>query len=97
MQLRTRAFDLIRELLDEPYGTANMSGDFTDRVKKLRREIDKDATHQDRLGSYVEAAKRKAAEGELEVDDNALVSISGEQDPGGAYVLCWLWIWAEDR
>lgn len=45
--------------------------------------------------SYVQAAREKVAnqEGSLEVDDNAVVS---ESDDGGAYVMGWVWVDAEE-
>ena len=46
---------------------------------------------------YVVKAKEQfAVEGELEVDDNAPVSMSNEADAGGAYVSAWVWVPFED-
>ncbi len=42
---------------------------------------------------YHAAAKHLQRDGELEIDDNALVSVS---DDGGAYVMSWVWVsWAD--
>lgn len=38
---------------------------------------------------FVKAARKRASEGDLEIDDVAVVSDGG--DPG-AYVSCWLWV-----
>jgi len=40
---------------------------------------------------YVDLARQKwQKEGEIEIDDNAVVSIS---DDGGAYVQAWVWVY----
>lgn len=41
------------------------------------------------IGKYREAAKEMATDGELEVDDGAIVS---RGDDPGAYVMAWLWV-----
>ena len=43
--------------------------------------------------AYRVAARKRQRDGEIEIDDNAPVSIS---EDGGAYVQAWLWIPAED-
>jgi hypothetical protein len=43
------------------------------------------------LAAYRDAVKVR--EGELEVDDNAIVSVS---DDDGAYVMTWSWVSADD-
>ncbi len=48
------------------------------------------------LEYVVEAKKQFAVEGELEIDDNAPVSMSDEEDAGGAYVSAWVWTSKED-
>jgi hypothetical protein len=40
-------------------------------------------------GKYRAAAKQRQQDGELEVDENAAVSIGNDD---GAYVQCWIWI-----
>jgi hypothetical protein len=42
---------------------------------------------------YVEKANDKARDGELEVDPSAIVSIS---EDGGAYVMAWVWVYANE-
>ncbi|MBU2722912.1 hypothetical protein [Acidithiobacillus ferridurans] len=42
---------------------------------------------------YVEAARKKTIEGELEVDDRSVLSRS---DDGGQYVMAWLWVTDEE-
>jgi len=42
---------------------------------------------------YRDAAFERSRDGDLEVDSNALVSVSGEN---GAYVQAWLWVTDED-
>lgn len=44
-------------------------------------------------GAYLDAAREYVSEGDLELDDNAVVSISSD---GGAYVQMWKWIGAEE-
>lgn len=45
---------------------------------------------------YIPAARRRFHhDGEIEVDDCAVVSVSGEVSPEGAYVMGWLWVDAE--
>lgn len=45
---------------------------------------------EDDWSAYVEAAKNlHADEGEVEIDDNAIVS---KGDPDGAYVMAWVWV-----
>lgn len=52
-----------------------------------------DITESDRE-KWIAAAKRlHQREGTIEVDDNALVSIS---DDGGAYVAAWVWVYDTD-
>lgn len=43
--------------------------------------------------AYFQAAKEHVSEGDLELDDNAVISIS---DDGGAYVQMWQWVPDED-
>lgn len=44
--------------------------------------------------AYLEAAQTlHHRDGDLEIDDDATVSLS---DDGGAYVLAWIWVSAED-
>jgi hypothetical protein len=52
-----------------------------------------DDLHDPLLAEYRSAAGGQAAEGELEVDANAIVS-KGDDD--GAYVMAWLWVSDED-
>ncbi|MBS1722524.1 MAG: hypothetical protein JSS66_05895 [Armatimonadetes bacterium] len=49
----------------------------------------------DVLTVYRDEAKRRAVEGELEVDDEAIVSMA-EESPRGAYVQAWVWVDKED-
>ena len=43
---------------------------------------------------YIEAARhRHEIEGECEIDENAVVSVS---DNGGAYVQAWVWVYDTD-
>jgi len=39
--------------------------------------------------AYVEAARDKQRDGELEIDSSAVVSLSDDQ---GAYVMAWVWV-----
>lgn len=66
----------------------------------LRKHGKKDAPHileriehyenpSKRAEDYKEAAAKKAHEGELEIDGDAVVSMGG--DPG-AYVMAWVWV-----
>jgi hypothetical protein len=41
------------------------------------------------LSHYVSAAQTKTKEGDLEIDDSAIVS---KGDDSGAYVMAWLWV-----
>lgn len=41
---------------------------------------------------YLKAAQDNARDGELEIDDNAIVSVSKAP---GAYVMAWVWVSAE--
>ena len=46
---------------------------------------------------YRKAAKAQYQDdGTLEIDDNAVVSISDSPDPDGAYVAAWVWVTAEE-
>ncbi len=40
--------------------------------------------------AYYEAARDKESPGEIEVDDNAIISKGDE--PPGAYVMAWVWV-----
>lgn len=61
--------------------------------KKLLAEIDDSEKEQSELHPYRETARGRQVFGEIEVDDNAVVSLS---EDGGAYVGAWMWIDAED-
>jgi hypothetical protein len=50
------------------------------------------ARQDESLNAYRDAAPTR--EGELEVDDNAIVSVS---EDGGAYVMAWVWVSDDDR
>lgn len=59
---------------------------------KLQQKIDEDQLKgmQELYQEYRTAAfKAFHSDGELEIDDNALVSIS---EDGGAYVMGWVWV-----
>ena len=53
------------------------------------RPVDTDEQQSPQANAFREAAKAECTEGELEVDDNAIVSFS---DDGGAYVAAWIWV-----
>lgn len=42
---------------------------------------------------FIRAAQSAGKDGEIEVDDDASVSVS---DDGGAYVMAWLWVYNHD-
>lgn len=47
---------------------------------------------------YVKEAKeRYHADGELEVDDDAAVSIPDDSHPEGAYVAAWVWVRNDEK
>lgn len=48
--------------------------------------------HTEVEDKYLKAAQDNARDGELEIDDNTIVSVS--EDPG-AYVMAWVWVSAE--
>lgn len=48
-----------------------------------------DEENKDQCDGYRKCAQELAREGEIEVDDDAVVSLSND---GGAYVQTWLWV-----
>lgn len=64
------------------------------QVVDVAPEIEADDEYETRRKRYVEAARRlHHVEGELEIDDNAKLSDSGD---GGEYVQAWVWVDADE-
>jgi len=64
-------------------------------IGKLKGTLPKNPEERKAMDAYREQAKQKHIhdEGNIEVDDGAVVSLSGD---GGAYVQAWTWIGDED-
>jgi hypothetical protein len=56
-------------------------------------QIDQDEQQGEIAAAYREAAREKCSDGELEVDEGAVVSFGGDK---GAYVAAWIWVSYED-
>jgi hypothetical protein len=62
----------------------------------MPRKKDHQSQWNERRRRYAAAAKRRYhKEGEVEVDDNAKLSIADPPD-GGAYVQAWVWVPEEE-
>jgi hypothetical protein len=59
----------------------------------LRIAVEEDAATENRKAFVTAAQVHQRRDGELEIDDDAVVSLS---DFGGAYVAAWVWVDKED-
>lgn len=90
------AADLCEALEDEGWGGRVQ---ITDHILKAEATVTPEDVPKADPGTamleqhYRDAAQARQRDGELEVDDNAVVSLS---DDGGAYVSSWMWVSAED-
>lgn len=85
---------------DEEFGKAKIPPTWRDALESLQNlhgffdsvsveEHDLTPPSPPNAAAYRSAAQKRAREGEIEVDDNAVVSLG---DDPGAYVQAWLWI-----
>ena len=65
------------------------SPDLAAQLRQSRDDLDNSSPE---MQAYVQAAKDIAEEGDLEFDDDAVVSKPDGEDSGGAYVMGWKWI-----
>ncbi len=70
--------------------------EITRAFRYLRKVVDAADAEPFVDGLYRRAAKACQRDGELEIDDDAIVSGSDEGDERGAWVAAWLWIGDDD-
>jgi hypothetical protein len=67
--------------------------DVIDALNKLYAERVADEADPVTVAYRAQAREEYHREGEVEIDDNAVVSVS---DDGGAYVSAWVWVYDEE-
>ena len=93
MKVRAKTIRFIEKLArDYP---SRIPDELCEEFEKLLELIDNTAIEQMQLRHYVvRAHELHHSDGELEVDDDAIVSIA--EQPEGAYVQCWVWVPKEE-
>lgn len=68
---------------------AQKNDDIKALLEQLGRDIDAADEDSEEATAYRNAAQEKAVDGEIEVDEEAVVSMG---DDDGAYVQAWMWV-----
>ena len=81
------------ERINEIIAVLNAGTARPDLGAELQAKLDDEAANKEVHAQYRSAAQERQEDGELEVDDDAVVSVG---DDPGAYVMAWKWVPAEN-